>query len=104
MATAERHLATADERAWDLFVEALDAESEVALRIPPGAAIVASDAPDRHEVIRRYQSERRPVVLVHEDGRTQILRRHDWEGIVFVGAGALLVAWLLLRSGSKVPA
>jgi hypothetical protein len=104
MATAERHLATADDRAWGLFLDALDAESKAAMHVPPGAAIVSADAPDRHELVRRYQTERRPVVLVHEDGRTQIVRPHDWEGLALLSAGALLLAWLLMRSSTKLPA
>lgn len=104
MATAERQLTTADDRAWDLFFEALDVESETASRVPPGAAIIAADAPDRDELVRRYHADRRSVVIVHEDGRTETLRPHDWEQLLLLGAGLALLAWLLLRSGSKAPA
>jgi ABC-type phosphate/phosphonate transport system substrate-binding protein len=104
MATAERHLATADQKAWDLFFEALDADSDLAARIPPGAAVVAADEPDRGELVRRYHADRRSVVVVHEDGRIETLRPQDWSRLLIVGAGLALLAWLLLRSGSKSPA
>jgi hypothetical protein len=60
---------TADDHAWDLFAEALDAGSAVAARVPNGAAILAADSPDREMLIRRYHGEGRVVVLVDEDGR-----------------------------------
>jgi hypothetical protein len=72
---------TADDRAWELFFEALDAGSEAGHRIPPGAAIVAADAANRDDLLRRYHADRRSVVLVHQDGRTEIKRPAllDWE-------------------------
>jgi hypothetical protein len=60
---------TADDHAWDLFAEALDAGSAAATRIPNGVAILAVDTPDRYVLIRRYHHEGRAVVLVDEDGR-----------------------------------
>ena len=103
MATAERQLTTADDRAWDLFFEALDADGEIASRVPPGAAIVAADAPDRDELVRRYHADRRSVVVVHDDGRTETLRPRDWELLLLLGAGLALLGWLVLRSGPKAP-
>jgi hypothetical protein len=102
MATAERQITTADDRAWELFFEALD--GDVASRVPPGAAIVAADAPDRDELVRRYHADRRSVVVVHHDGHTETLRPRDWEQLLLLGAGLALLGWLVLRSGSKVPA
>jgi hypothetical protein len=105
MATAESpKVTTADDRAWDLFFEALESDSASAARIPPGAAIVAADAPDRDELVRRYHADHRSVVLVHADGRTETLRPRpfDLEQLLIIG-GALLVAWLVIRSGSKAP-
>jgi hypothetical protein len=105
MATAESpKVTTADDRAWDLFFEALESDSAAAARIPPGAAIVAADAPDRDELVRRYHADHRSVVLVHADGRTETLRPRpfDFQQLLVVG-GALLLAWLVLRSGSKAP-
>jgi hypothetical protein len=64
---------TADACAWDRFFEALDAERAAAARVPTGAAIVAADAPNRDELVRRYQGEGRTVVVVDEDGREQLL-------------------------------
>jgi hypothetical protein len=103
MATAERPVITADDRAWDLFFEGLEAESDAAKRVPPGAAIVAADAPDRHELVRRYHADHRSVVIVHEDGRTETLRPHHFERALLIG-GLALLAWLVLRSGLKSPA
>jgi hypothetical protein len=60
---------TADEHAWDLFAEALDAGSTVAARVPNGAANFAAASPDREMLIRRYHDEDRVVVLVDQDGR-----------------------------------
>jgi hypothetical protein len=60
---------TPEDRAWDLFAEALDAGSAAAARVPNGAAILAADSPDREVQIRRYHHEGRAVVLVDEDGR-----------------------------------
>lgn len=105
MATAERPtVTTADDRAWDLFFEALDANSPSAVRIPPGAAIVASDAPDRDELVRRYHSDRRTVVVVHEDGREETLRPHQIERTMLFAGLILLGAWIVLRGGQRVPA
>jgi hypothetical protein len=41
---------------------------------------------------------------VHADGRTETLRPRpfDLEQLLIIG-GALLVAWLVIRSGSKAP-
>jgi hypothetical protein len=105
MATAESpNVTTADDRAWDLFFEALDAGSAAAARIPPGAAIVAADARDRDELVRRYHADHRSVVLVYADGRTETLRprQFDFEQLLIIG-GAVVLAWLVLRSGAKVP-
>jgi hypothetical protein len=105
MATAESpNVTTADDRAWDLFFEALDADSDAAGRIPPGAAIVAADAPDRDELVRRYHADHRSVVLVYADGRTETLRPRpfDLEQLLIIG-GAVVLAWLVLRSGAKAP-
>jgi hypothetical protein len=60
---------TADDGAWDLFAEALDADTAVAARVPTGAAIFAADAQDREVLIRRYHDEGRAVALVDQDGR-----------------------------------
>jgi len=103
MATAERPITTADDRAWDLFFEALEADSGAARRVPPGAAIVAADAPDRDELVRRYHADHRSVVIVREDGRTETLRPYQFERALLLG-GLALLAWFLLRSGSKAPA
>jgi hypothetical protein len=105
MATAESpNVTTADDRAWDLFFEGLDADSAAAARIPPGAAIVAADAGDRDELVRRYHADHRSVVLVHSDGRTETLRPRpfDLEQLLIIG-GAVVLAWLVLRSGAKAP-
>jgi hypothetical protein len=94
----------ADDLAWDLFFEALDPESDVAARIPPGAAIIAADSPDRDFLIGRYHADRRSVVLVHAEGRAEI-RRPDRLDRMFGFGGALLGAlWLVLRSVSRTPA
>jgi hypothetical protein len=104
MATAERPaLTTADDRAWDLVFEALDSDSDAAARVPPGAAIVAFDAPDRAELVRRYHADHRAVVIVHEDGRTETLRPRQVERALLI-AGVALLTWLVLRSGSKASA
>jgi len=62
---------TADDKAWDLFAEALDGGSAAAAQVPTGAAILAADAQDREVLIRRYHDEGRGVVLVDQDGRAQ---------------------------------
>jgi hypothetical protein len=105
MATADSpNVTTADDRAWDLFFEALDADSTAAARIPPGAAIVAADARDRDDLVRRYHADHRSVVLVHADGRTDTLRPRtfDLEQLLIIG-GAVVLAWLVFRSGAKAP-
>jgi hypothetical protein len=92
MATAESpNVTTADDRAWDLFFEALDADSDAAGRIPPGAAIVAADAPDRDELVRRYHADHRSVVLVYADGRTETLRPRpfDLEQLLIIGGAVV---------------
>lgn len=105
MATAETaNVATADERAWELFFDALDADSESAARIPPGAAILAADAANREDLVHRYHADGRSVVLVHEDGRTEILRPSQLEKRLIVGGLILLVVWLALRGPQRVPA
>ena len=104
MATAERpDVSTADDRAWDLFFEALDADTPAAARIPSGAAIVAADDPDRQTLIRRYHADRRTVVLVHADGREDVLRPRTGERLLLLG-GLALLAWFVLRSAQRVPA
>jgi hypothetical protein len=105
MATAEQPtVATADDRAWDLFFEALDSDSNTASRVPPGAAVVAADAPDRDELVRRYHADRRTVVVVYEDGREDILRPRQLERTVLVAGLFLFGVWLALRGGQRVPA
>jgi hypothetical protein len=105
MATAERPtLTTADDRAWELFFDALDGGSATATRVPPGAAIVAADAPDRVELVRRYHADKRTVVVVHEDGREEILRPRSIERALMIGGLALFVVWLLARDGQRLPA
>ncbi len=109
MVTAERpDVTTADDRAWDLFFEALDADTPAAARISSGAAIVAADDLDRDTLIRRYHDDRRTVVLVHADGREDVLRPRTGDRLVgdrlLLLDGLALLAWLVLRSGHRVPA
>ncbi len=104
MATAEQPVRTADDRAWDLFFEALDTDSPSAARIPPGAAIVAADAPDRDELVRRYHADRRTVVVVDEDGREETLRPNQPERTLLLAGLLLLGAWALVRGGQRLPA
>ena len=105
MATAERpKIATADDQAWDLFFEALDADSAAATRVPPGAAIVAADAPDREQLVHRYHDDRRTVVVVHEDGRDEILRPRQLERKLLLGGLVLIGVWLASRGGRRAPA
>jgi hypothetical protein len=103
MATTEHpQLATADDLAWDLFLEALDPQSQAALRVPPGAAIVADDAPDRDELVRRYHSERRPVVVVRADGTSQVKRPSSFPRALLL-FGAALGVWIAWRSAQREP-
>jgi hypothetical protein len=105
MATAERPDVTpADDRAWEVFFEALDADSDVAKQIPPGAAIVAADSPERDELVARYHADHRSVVLVHADGRNETLRprRRDLQHVLLIGWGIGLL-WRMLRSGLRIP-
>jgi hypothetical protein len=105
MATAEHpHLTTADERAWDLFFAALDADNEAAHTVPPGAAIVAADASDRDELVRRYRADRRAVVLVHEDGRQEVISPRLVDRTLIVTAVLALAAWAIWRSGQRASA
>ena len=104
MATTQESLTRADDCAWDLFFEALDAGSDAAAWVPPGAAIVAADAPDRAELVRRYHADRRSVVVVDEDGRTETLRpSHQLQRLLVLG-GLALLAWFVIRSGGKASA
>jgi hypothetical protein len=97
MATTEPHaVGTGEERAWALFFDALDASNDAARRLPPGAAIVAADAPDRGELVRRYHADRRAVVIVHADGREEIRKPPRPERIALLLA-VVVGAWLLLR-------
>lgn len=101
MATAEHpHLATADDSAWELFFDALDADSDAAREIPPGAAIVAADAPDREELVRRYHAERRTVVVVGDGGR-QILRPPLLPRNLVIAGALGLLAWAIWRTGDR---
>ncbi len=101
MATAENpYPATADDRAWELFFDGLDADSDAAREIPPGAAIVAADAPDREELVRRYHAERRAVVVVGEGGREVLRPPLLHRNLVMAGALALL-AWAIWRAGDR---
>jgi len=104
MATAERPVRTADDRAWDLFFEALDPDSASAARISPGAAILAANAPDRDALVRRYHADRRTVVVVHEDGCAETLKPSQLERILLLGGLAVLGAWALSRGGQRIPA
>lgn len=65
-----------------------------------GAAIVAADAPDRDELVRRYHADHRSVVIVHDDGHPNTLPPQRFERALLIG-GLALLAWLMLRSGSK---
>jgi len=103
MATAERPVATAEDRAWDLFFESLDSGSEAAERVPPGAAIIAADSPDREALVRRYHADRRSVVLVHPDGRSEVRRPHTRERTMLL-VGLAVLAGLFWRSGQRTPA
>lgn len=102
--TEEPTVSRAEDRAWEVFFDSLDPDREAAAWIPPGAAIIAADSPDRDFLIRRYHADRRPVVLVDADGRTKTLRPRplDREQLLIL-SGAVLVVWLVLRSGSKAP-
>jgi hypothetical protein len=113
MATAERPDVTpADDRAWEVFFEALDADSDIAKQIPPGAAIVAADSPERDELVARYHADHRSVVVVHADGRSETLRPRrsevlrplglDLHHLLLIGGGVALV-WRVLRSGVRIP-
>jgi hypothetical protein len=105
MATTERPGVTpADDRAWEVFFEALDADSPIAEQIPPGAAIVAADAPDRDALVRRYHADHRSVVLVHADGRNETVRpsRIDLQRLLLIGGGMAFL-WRVLRSGLRIP-
>lgn len=113
MATAERpDVSPADDRAWEVFFEALDADSDTAQEIPPGAAIVAADSPERDELVARYHADHRSVVLVHADGQHETLRprrtepmrarRLDLQHLLLIGGGIGLV-WRALRSALRIP-
>jgi hypothetical protein len=105
MATTERITGgTADERAWDLFLQALEPDSPAAATVPPGAAVLAADAPDREELIRRYHADGRSVVLVDADGQTKTLkpRRIDLGWIAAVGV-AVAAVWQWVRSSARIP-
>jgi hypothetical protein len=101
MATAAEPIASAEERAWELFFEALDPDSPAAVRLPSGAAFVAADAPDRDDVIRRYKAEGRPVVVVDGEGREKIIRpsRLDHKSMLLLLALGT-AAWIAFRRSS----
>lgn len=102
MATAERPtLTTADDRAWDLFFEALDVGSASSADLPPGAAIVAADAPDLNALVRRYHADRRTVVVVYKDGHREIRRPRQVEKYL-LGGLLLVAAWLAVRHSKPV--
>ena len=42
-----------------------------------GTVYVPADLPELAEVLRRYEHEGRPIVLVHEDGSERVLDAHD---------------------------
>jgi hypothetical protein len=103
MATTLEHASSAEERAWDLFRDALDPESEAARRLPSGAAFVAADSPDRGELVRRYKAEGRAIVIVDAEGHEQVVRAWPPEAkIALVIAAAAALALLLGRG--RVPA
>lgn len=101
MATVEHPTTTsADDRAWELFFEALDGDAAAATEIPPGAAIVAADEPDLDELVRRYRAERRSVVVVHADGRREVRRPRHLDRLVIGGLIVAAVAWVATRGRS----
>jgi hypothetical protein len=73
MSKPTKETSVADARAWDVFLEALDADSQAAASIPTGTAIVAADDPDRDELIRRYHNDDRAVAVVDADGGYEVL-------------------------------
>ena len=104
MATSETRKLTADDRAWDLFFEALDADSRAAARIPPGAAIVAADAANRDDLLHRYHADRRSVVLVDANGGFEVRRPPIIEFDALRALLASIMEWLRrqVSSHSKV--
>lgn len=106
MATTDRITGkTGDERAWDVFFEALDPDSATAAAIPSGAAIVPADADNLEELKRRYRAEGRPVAMVAADGGVTIVRDHsrDLSWLLLFG-GIIAAAWQRLRSSARVGA
>jgi hypothetical protein len=106
MATTDHmNTSTPDERAWEVFFEALDPESCAAAAIPSGAAIVPADSDNLDELKRRYQAGGRPVVLVDADGKVRPVKSRpvDVGLIAMLGAAAVFV-WRRLRSVSRIPA
>jgi hypothetical protein len=103
MATIEHPSTTsADDRAWELFFEALDGDTGASADTPPGAAIIAADEPDLDELVRRYHADRRSVVVVHADGRREVRRARQLDRLVIGGLLVAAIAWVAARGRDLV--
>ncbi|MGH2990483.1 MAG: hypothetical protein ACRDMA_11580 [Solirubrobacterales bacterium] len=65
------------EHAFDALQGAVDAEIRGDPLYPNHAAFVATDMAASGQVVKRYRSEGRPVVLVFPDGETELLTPRD---------------------------
>jgi len=104
MATVD-HTGAAEERAWEVFLGAVDPAVDSAPMVPPGAAIVAADAHNVEQLKRRYKAEGRPVALVGENGALTVIKaRGHFDLRWLFAAGILAAAWSALRSRVRIPA
>lgn len=65
------------EHAFDALERAVEAEIRGESLYPNHAAFVATDMAASGQVVKRYRSEGRPVVLVFPDGETELLTPRD---------------------------
>ena len=92
MATVDGALSAAEQRAWDVFSQAVDPASED-VGIPSGAAIVAADSPDLDTWKDRYAGEGRAVVVVDSNYGLVQRKNHSERGwLLLVGAAIFFAA------------
>jgi hypothetical protein len=107
MSTVEPARSRADEHTWEALRRGISSEIAGKPLHRSGTAYVPADLPDLESVLGRLKSERRPVVLVHDDGTEQVIDRgeDDFRRAVMIGllvvAGVLL--WDVLKGGQGTP-
>ncbi len=90
-----------DQHTWESLRRAISAEIAGRPLHRSGTVYVPADLPELGDVLRRYESEGRPVVLVHEDGTERVLDAREDELRQFLRWGLLVgiaaAVWALAK-------